>query len=79
MKANMGSADKVIKVILAIVFGVLYFTAAVTGTAGIVLLVFGGVFLFTSFTSYFLLYAPFDLSNASAKKSLITDYSGKRI
>lgn len=28
----MGSADKVIKVILAIVFGVLYFTAAVTGT-----------------------------------------------
>lgn len=52
MKANMGSADKVIKVILAIVFGVLYFTAAVTGTAGIVLLVLGGVFLFTSFTSY---------------------------
>ena len=43
MKKNMGSADRVIRLILAAVFALLYFTGTITGTLGIVLLVLGGV------------------------------------
>ena len=44
MKKNMGSTDKVVRVLLAIVFAALYFTGVVSGTLGIVLLVFAAVF-----------------------------------
>lgn len=56
MKTNMGNADRVIRVILAIVFAVLYFTGTVTGTWGTVLVVLGGVFLATSVISFCPLY-----------------------
>ena len=48
MKANIGSFDKVIRIILAIIFAVLYFTKLVDGTVGIVLLVLSGILLLTS-------------------------------
>ena len=48
MKTNIGTIDKVIRIALAIVFAVLYFTGTVSGTMGIILLVLGGVFLLTS-------------------------------
>ncbi|WP_353548383.1 DUF2892 domain-containing protein [Sediminibacterium sp. KACHI17] len=56
MKANMGSADRIIRVILAIFFAVLYFTGTVTGTWGTVLVVLGGIFLATSVISFCPLY-----------------------
>lgn len=58
----MGSADKIIRFILAAVFVALYLTNTVTGTFGIVLLVLAGVFVATSFISFCPLYAPFGLS-----------------
>jgi hypothetical protein len=61
MKKNMGSADKIIRFILAAVFVALYLTGTVTGTIGIVLLVLAGVFVATSFISFCPLYAPFGL------------------
>jgi hypothetical protein len=61
MKKNMGTADRAIRTILAIVFAVLYATNVISGTLGIVLLVLAGVFLATSFTSFCPLYAPFGL------------------
>ena len=61
MKKNMGSADKIIRFILAAVFIALYFTGTVTGTVGIVLLVLAGVFILTSLVSFCPLYAPFGL------------------
>lgn len=69
MKKNMGSADRIIRVILAIVFAALYFTKTVTGTWGIVLLVLGVVFLLTSFISFCPLYAPFGINTGSKKSS----------
>jgi fatty acid desaturase len=63
MKKNMGSADKIIRFILAAIFVVLYFTGTVTGTWGIVLLVLAGVFVLTSLVSFCPLYAPFGLSS----------------
>ena len=65
MKKNMGSTDKIIRVVLAIIFGVLYFTGTVSGTPGIVLLILGIVFLATSTISFCPLYAPFGISTCS--------------
>lgn len=67
MKKNLGNADRIIRVLLAIVFGVLYFTGTVTGTAGIVLLVLGAVFLLTSLISFCPLYAIVGLSTCPKK------------
>lgn len=68
MKANMGNGDKFIRVILAIVFSVLYFTQTVTGALGIVLLILGGIFLLTSTISFCPLYVPFGISTCKTKK-----------
>lgn len=68
MKKNMGSADKVVRILLAIVFGALYFTGTVTGILGIILVILGAVFLLTSFVSFCPLYAPFGLSTAPKDK-----------
>jgi hypothetical protein len=62
MKKNMGGADRIIRVILAIVFAALYFTGTVAGTWGLVLVVLGGVFLATSVVSFCPLYLPFGIS-----------------
>ena len=48
----MSGADRIIRIIVAIILGVLYFTHTVTGTLGIVLLVVGIVFLLTSFVGF---------------------------
>ena len=62
MKKNMGSADRIIRIVAALAIGVLYFTGVIPGTLGIVLLVLAGVFLATSFISTCPLYLPFGLS-----------------
>ena len=67
MKKNMGSTDRIIRVILAIVFALLYFTNTVTGTLGLVLVILGGVFLLTALVSFCPLYAPFGISTCKTK------------
>ena len=69
MKKNMGSTDKTIRIALAIIFAVLYFTNVVTGTLGLILLILGGIFLLTSFVSFCPLYAPFGLSTCKTKET----------
>ena len=58
----MGSADRVIRILLAAVFAALYFTGTVSGTLGYVLLGLGGVFVLTSLVSFCPLYALVGLS-----------------
>ncbi|MCA1751442.1 MAG: DUF2892 domain-containing protein [Flavobacteriales bacterium] len=67
MKKNMGSTDRIVRILAAIAFAVLYFTGTVTGTAGLVLLILGAVFLLTSFVSFCPLYAPFGISTCKMK------------
>ena len=69
MKKNMGSADRIIRVIVAAIVGVLYFTGIISGTVGIVLLVLAGVFVLTSLISFCPLYAPFGISSCPMKES----------
>lgn len=70
MKKNMGTADRVIRILLAIVIAVLYFTGTVTGTWGIVLLILGAAFLITSLVSFCPLYLPFGLSTCAKKEKV---------
>lgn len=67
MKKNMGTADKVIRIIIAALIAGLYFGNVITGTLGIVLLVLAAVFLLTSFISFCPLYLPFGISTCPKK------------
>lgn len=68
MKKNMGSTDRIVRVLIAVVFVGLYFGNVVTGTLGIVLLALAAVFLLTSFVSICPAYMPFGLSTCSTEK-----------
>ena len=67
MKTNMGTTDKVIRVVLAIAFSVLYFTGTVSGTLGYVLLALGAIFLLTSIMSFCPLYVPLGIKTCKKK------------
>jgi len=69
MKKNLGNADRVIRLILAVIFGVLYFTGTVSGTLGLVLMILGVVFVLTSLVSFCPLYAIVGLNTCSTKKA----------
>lgn len=58
----MGSADRIIRVLLALVVGVLYFTDQISGTAAIILGLFAVIFLLTSAVAFCPLYLPFKIS-----------------
>ncbi len=67
MKKNMGSADKIIRVIVAAIVAVLYIKGVVTGTLGIVLLVLAVIFVLTSLISFCPLYLPFGINTGKKK------------
>lgn len=67
MKINMGGADRIIRALVAIAIGVLYFTNVITGTLAIILLVLGAVFLLTSIVGFCPLYAPFGVRTCPKK------------
>ena len=62
MKMNMGTADKLIRIVVALVLALLVYTGKVEGTAAIVLEVLAGVFVLTSLVSFCPLYLPFKIS-----------------
>lgn len=62
MKKNMGSVDRIVRLLVAAVVAVLYFTDQITGTAAIVLGILAIVFFLTSMVSFCPLYAPFRIS-----------------
>ncbi|MFP8488439.1 DUF2892 domain-containing protein [Gracilimonas sp. Q87] len=69
MKKNMGTTDRVIRVIIAVVVGILYFTGTISGTLGITLLVLAAVFVLTSLISFCPLYAPFGIRTCPLKEN----------
>ena len=58
----MGTIDKVIRILIAVVVVVLYFTNVITGTLAIILLALSAVFILTSVIGVCPLYMPFGLS-----------------
>jgi Protein of unknown function (DUF2892) len=69
MKHNMGSADRIIRILLAAVFAYLYFGGIVTGTWGLVLVILGGVFVLTSLVGFCPLYTLFGINTCAKKRA----------
>lgn len=67
MNMNMGSMDRVIRVLVAVGVAALYFTGVISGTVAIVLGVLAAVFILTSMVGTCPLYLPFGLSTRKAK------------
>ena len=67
MKRNMGSKDKAIRTIIAIILAILYYTETITGTFGIVILIVAAVLLITSLMNFCPLY-PLIKINTTKKK-----------
>ncbi|MBV5314707.1 MAG: DUF2892 domain-containing protein [Prolixibacteraceae bacterium] len=67
MKQNMGTIDKVIRILIAVVFAILFFAKVITGILGIILLVLAGVFVVTSLISFCPLYWPFGINTGGKK------------
>jgi ABC-type multidrug transport system permease subunit len=61
MKVNMSSADRIIRVIIAVIFAALYLTGTVPGTLGLVLTIVAVVFLLTSLIGFCPLYTIFGM------------------
>lgn len=62
MTPNMGTADRIIRVVVAIVFAGLIATGQVSGILAIVLGVLAGILVLTSLVSTCPLYLPFGIS-----------------
>lgn len=62
MSKNMGTTDKIIRIIIAIVIALLYFTGKITGTLAIVLGILAIIFVLTSIVGFCPLYALFGIS-----------------
>lgn len=67
MKKNMGTIDRVIRILLAIVVGILYLTGNISGIAAIVLGILAVVFIMTSIIGFCPLYVPFHISTIGKK------------
>lgn len=65
----MGTLDRAVRIILSVVFAVLFFTGTVSGALGMVLLVAGGIFLATSLISFCPLYTVLGINTCGVKKN----------
>jgi hypothetical protein len=61
MKKNMGSADRMLRVVIAVIIAALYWTNVISGTLAIVLMALAIVFIITSWISFCPLYLPFGI------------------
>ncbi len=62
MLKNMGMIDRIIRVILAIVVAILFFTRQISGVAAIILGIIAIIFILTSIFGFCPLYFPFGIS-----------------
>lgn len=62
MNKNMGTVDRVIRIIVALVIAALYFSGQITGTAAIILGVIAIIALLTSIFAICPAYLPLGLS-----------------
>lgn len=62
MKKNMGAADRIIRTLIAVVIGVLFFKGVISGVLGVVLGILAIIFLATSLVGWCPMYLPLKLS-----------------
>lgn len=64
MKKNMGTIDRILRVIVAAGIGAAIYFGYISGTLAIVLGIVGAIFLLTSIISFCPLYVPFKISTS---------------
>ena len=70
MKANVGTIDTVVRILIALIVIGLYFMNVITGTPAIVLLVVAGVFLITGLIKFCPLYMILGINTGKKKLSI---------
>ena len=68
MKANMGTVDRAVRIIIALVVGVLFYLGIIKGTVGYIIMGVAIIFVVTSFISVCPLYMPFGISTKKKDK-----------
>ncbi len=68
MKKNMGKEDRFLRILFAMIVGVLYYKGVIEGTFAIVLGTLAVVFVLTSFLNFCPLYLPFGINTNKTKK-----------
>jgi hypothetical protein len=71
MKTNMGSIDRAIRILVAVLITVLYFSNVISGTLAIILLIVAAAFIITSFIGFCPLYFPFRISTRRQKAAKV--------
>jgi len=69
MKSNLGTTDRVLRVLVAVVIAVLYGTGVISGILAIVLSILAVVFVLTSAINFCPLYTVFGISTRKVKKN----------
>jgi hypothetical protein len=68
MNKNMGSADRIIRIIIALVVGLLFYFETISGALGYGLVIVAAIFLLTSFVSFCPIYFIFGIRSCPVKK-----------
>jgi hypothetical protein len=69
MNTNIGKLDKVIRLSIALIIGLLYLMNIITGTVAIVLGVIGTSMLITSLIGFCPLYGPLGINTCKKQKA----------
>jgi len=67
MKTNVGTADKIIRILIALGFGALFISQTATGIWGYTLLALGGVLIVTAMVGFCPLYRLLGISTCRLK------------
>jgi hypothetical protein len=67
MKKNMGNTDRIVRLLVAAVVAILYFTNVITGTLGLVLLIIAGIFVLTGLIGFCPVYTLIGVNTCSKK------------
>ncbi len=66
----MGSADRIIRITIAIMLTVLFYNGIISGTWGIILIVLSSVFVLTSLVGFCPLYSVLGISSCKVEKQI---------
>jgi uncharacterized membrane protein len=68
MKKNIGSIDKILRLLIAAIFIILFILNVISGVFGYILLALAAVFILTSLLNFCPLYAIFGMKTNTDKK-----------
>ncbi|MDK2842031.1 MAG: hypothetical protein PWQ17_1536 [Anaerophaga sp.] len=67
MKKNVGVTDRIVRIVVATILAILYFSGVVTGTPGIIFLVVAAICLITAAIRFCGAYALFGINTCRSK------------